>query len=275
MSPEQLPAVAPSWTLSIVSHGHAREVERLLADLARHLDPARHALVLTLNLGAREDIRTDAWPGAVRILRNPQPRSFSANHNAALLDATSPWVAAIDPDLQLGGNPFPALEAWLERPEIGVVAPQVRSPDGVLEDSGRRYLDPLSLARRRLLGRLRDYPEADQPREVDWLAGLFMTFRREVFSGVGGFDERYRLYCEDAELCVRIRNRDLQVWQLPSTEVIHVARRASLKDRQHLIWHCQSLLRYWSSATFWRSLGRRVRRCFRTPASGARPRPSR
>jgi len=247
---EQQRRTSPLWTLSVVSHGHAAEVERLLADLARHLSPERYSLVLTLNLGASERVRVSAWAGRLRVIENVVPRSFAANHNAALAGAETPWLAAIDPDLQLRGDPFPALEAWLARPDVGVVAPQVRSVAGVLEDHGRYLPGPAALVRRYLGGRRLEYPDSDQPRQVEWLAGLFMAFRAEVFAAAGGFDKRYRLYCEDVELCARLGNQGLQAWQLPSKDVIHIARRATLKKPRHFLWHCKSLVRFWRSPAF-------------------------
>jgi GT2 family glycosyltransferase len=57
---------------------------------------------------------------------------------------------------------------------------------------------------------------------VDWLAGASMLVRRQVFASAGLFDERYFLYYEETDYCLRVREAGWQVWYLPESEVEHV-----------------------------------------------------
>jgi N-acetylglucosaminyl-diphospho-decaprenol L-rhamnosyltransferase len=56
---------------------------------------------------------------------------------------------------------------------------------------------------------------------VDWLSGACVLGRRDALTGVGGFDERYFLYWEDADLCRRLRARGYQVRYVPAATAIH------------------------------------------------------
>jgi hypothetical protein len=56
---------------------------------------------------------------------------------------------------------------------------------------------------------------------VDWLSGACMLARREALRIVNGFDERYFLYWEDADLCRRLRALGLQVRFVPGATAIH------------------------------------------------------
>ena len=69
---------------------------------------------------------------------------------------------------------------------------------------------------------------------------------------LGGFDARYFMYCEDVDLCLRLR---LQGWQLvrAAAQVQHQGSRASRRAWQPLAWHIHSLLRLWASPVFWRA----------------------
>ena len=56
---------------------------------------------------------------------------------------------------------------------------------------------------------------------VDWLSGACMLARRDALDAVGGFDERFFLYWEDADLCRRLRGRGSHVRYAPGAVAIH------------------------------------------------------
>jgi len=67
---------------------------------------------------------------------------------------------------------------------------------------------------------------------------------------MGGFDERYFMYCEDVDLCLRLRLAGLRLVRAP-VSVVHAGRGASRRSAVHLAWHVRSLLRLWCSRSFW------------------------
>jgi GT2 family glycosyltransferase len=66
---------------------------------------------------------------------------------------------------------------------------------------------------------------------VDWVMGAAMLIRREAFDAVGGFDERFFLYWEDADLCRRLRNRGWTTRYVPGAVVEHPGGRSSATAR--------------------------------------------
>ena len=116
---------------------------------------------------------------------------------------------------------------------------------GILEDSARYFPTILRFVCRVFLNqRSVDYSVASDPIAVDWVAGIFMAFRRETYSSIDGFDERYFMYLEDADLCQRIRKVGLKVILDPRMYIIHDAQRASRNNWQHRRWHYRSAVRF-------------------------------
>lgn len=244
-------APPPEWTLSVVSHGHLSSIRLLLGDLARVLDPARHELILTLNLPEPAERIDGIWPGRLRIIRNPAPRGFAANHNAALRRARGRCVAVIDPDLRLRADPFPELAVALEDPACGIASTIVCDELGAVSDHARRAPTAFALLQRRVRSGPRTYEHPlARSIDVDWIAGLFMAMRVDTFRQLEGFDERFFMYCEDVDLCLRAWNAGLAVRVVPAAPAMHQARRRTLKDRRHFLWHCRSLLRLWTSSPY-------------------------
>jgi N-acetylglucosaminyl-diphospho-decaprenol L-rhamnosyltransferase len=240
-------------TLSIVSHGHGRLVSQLLRDLTSQTIAAQIDVVLTLNV-PEDDPDPDCHRGLnLLICRNSRPKGFGANHNAALRASSTPWVMIVNPDIRIHDHTL--LERLLKHHsagEVGLVAPLIRNPQGGREDSVRHNLDPISLLGRRLLGRsvIVD-PNADD-RRFCWIAGMFMALPLRTWKAVGGFDERFFLYCEDYDLCARIAIRGDPIMIDETLEIIHDARRSSRWSLRYLRWHLASILRVWTSAHFWR-----------------------
>jgi GT2 family glycosyltransferase len=129
--------------------------------------------------------------------------------------------------------------------DFGLVGPRVLESDGRVADAARGLITPWEIIARRIKPRspLR-YPA--------WMAGMFLMVRSEAYKGVGGFDERYHLYCEDFDLCARVRLLGWPIGLSDDARVVHDARRASHDSPRHLFWHVCSLVMMWSSRSWWR-----------------------
>lgn len=238
-------AAASLVSLSIVSHAQTALVESLLGDLVGCDSPALAHLIVTLNT-ADEPMPRVPEPLAARtqIVRNARPRSFAANHNAAFGSCTTPWFALLNPDLRLPVDPFRPLLAAAQ-PRDALLAPQVRGPDGSMADSARALITPAQVLVPGEPGR-----RLRHGADIDWIAGMFWLVRAEAMHALGGLDEGYRMYCEDADFCLRLQ---LAGWSLRVVEgvtVEHAARRASRRSPRYFAWHVASLLRHWTSAPY-------------------------
>jgi GT2 family glycosyltransferase len=243
-------------TLSIVSHGQAALVRNLLEDVnARVSTPV--AVLMTVNVPETLPFSPADFRFPIEIIRNPSPKGFGANHNAAFSRAGGSHFCVLNPDIRLTADPFPPLLAALGDPTVGVVGPLVRSESGEIEPSFRRYPTPAYILRKALLGApaTPEYAIGDAPISPDWIGGMFMLFRSETYREIVGFDERYFLYYEDVDICARLRRRGYDVRLVPAASVIHAARRDSHRRLRYLAWHIRSMLRFWGSDAY-----RQVRR---------------
>lgn len=245
----------PGVSVSVVSHGQGALVGTLLADLAAHVSTPLE-VILTVNIPETLAFDRASFDFPIRVLENPTPRGFAANHNAAFQDSRGPAFCVLNPDIRIGRDPFPDLLACLRDPGVGVAAPLIKNPVGDIEDSARRFPTPFSILRKAWHRRIEiDYPIGSEPIHPDWVAGMFMLFPRQVFASLRGFDERYFLYYEDVDLCARMRLAGKRVVLCPSAVVIHDARRRSMSSLRHARWHASSMTRYflfWAARLAWR-----------------------
>ena len=232
-------------TVSIVSHGHGHYVRHLLCDL--EAASARIQKVIVTRNIPEEDVLSDlglSFP--VEFIDNVRPQGFGANHNQAFRRCTTPWFLVLNPDVRLEAD---AIATVLEHAPVdsGVVAPRIMEPGKTGPEPRRGHLTPFEIMGRWVR------PEYEAPR-AEWVAGMFMLFRSAAFGAVRGFDEKFFMYVEDADICARLRLAGWRISVDESVRVLHDAQRASDRHWRHLGWHWASMFKWWFSGPFWRLL---------------------
>ena len=159
---------------------------------------------------------------AVRLIRHGQNLGFSGGCNAGLKAASGDVLVLLNQDARVCPGWLSALRGALEDPRVGVAGCRVLYPDGeTLQHAGGRIEWPLGLARHDGQGELTGQQWA-APRQVEYVTGAAMAFRRDVMDRVGLLDEGFWPgYFEDADYCFRVREGGYEVWYIPDAAVIH------------------------------------------------------
>jgi GT2 family glycosyltransferase len=172
--------------------------------------------------------------------------------NQGLAATRAPYVLVMNPDCRLMAGAIGAMRAVLDaHPQCAVVGPRVLNPDGSVQGSARGDPDMLTglFGRTTLLRRVVPFlPVAkrnvvvdeairsgQESSVVDWLSGACMLARREALDTVRGFDDRFFLYWEDADLCRRLRARGYHVRYVPGATAIHRVGQSSRTARAFAI----------------------------------------
>jgi N-acetylglucosaminyl-diphospho-decaprenol L-rhamnosyltransferase len=206
-------------TVSIVLHGQWELVQPLLEDLQRYSPALIDQVVLTVNV-AGPNIDTSAWTLPIRRVDNPQPMGFGANHNAAFSHCRSPWFLVLNPDIRFGRDVLTPLLAQRHATRRPVDAPHSRAAQG------RTGAVPAAAHPMRTVDSTPPRAPGAGPSR---LGGRHVhAAAAEAFAQVGGFDERYFMYCEDFDLCARLR---LKGWSIEVAEDLHVLARSPARQQ--------------------------------------------
>ena len=254
---EGLPAI--DVTISVVSHSQIGLIKNLLEDIDHHCGDSYFELVLTLNVDEVLPFSLNNYFFPIKIIRNPNPLGFGANHNQAFKYACGQYFCVMNPDIRLSSNPFLGLLSCFSDSTFGVVAPVVLGVDGAIEDSARRFPSPLKILCK-AFGKCQgaDYAVANAMIFPDWVGGMCMVFPSTVFAKIGGFDQRYFLYYEDVDLCGRLMLSGYKSLVSPQATVVHHAQRSSHRNLKYLRWHLASMMRFFLSPVYWRLQWRKV-----------------
>jgi GT2 family glycosyltransferase len=180
---------------------------------------------------------------AARLL-SVENRGFAYGNNRAFLTTTAPYVLFLNPDTEILAGSFGELLAELDsRPEVGLVGVRQVTADGELWPTIRRFpsatrhlweslgSEHLPFHRSWLGERELDRAAYDLETPCDWTSGSFMLARREAVLAAGLMDERFFIYCEEADLCLRITRAGWEIRHLPSMTILHHAGRSGFAPR--------------------------------------------
>jgi N-acetylglucosaminyl-diphospho-decaprenol L-rhamnosyltransferase len=245
-------ASEPLVSISVVSHGNTQELQHLLASLLEHEEVGRIQMIVTDNLADKlPDLDGSGW-GDFVTLRNARPQGLARNHNIAFRHARGQYFCVLNPDVVFIQGILQPLIRHLERDEASIVAPLVVDSRGIPQDSFRNLPRPIELVQRRLQTSL---PGPELPAGAgiiapEWIAGVFLLMKREVFGQLEGLDENYRLYFEDVDFCTRARLKGLSLLVDKDLSIRHDANRSSRKDVRYLFWHLQSAFKFFTSPVY-------------------------
>ncbi len=171
----------------------------------------------------------------VTAIQLPQNGGFATGVNVGWRAGSSRYVLILNPDAQIDVASLRALARVLdEEPGVGAVAPRIHHEDGSLEYSQRlfprlrsTYAQALFLHRvfRRATWTdelVRDEDAYARRGTPDWVSGACILVRRDALIELGGLDEAFFMYCEDIDLCRRLRSSGHEVVFEPAAGVVHL-----------------------------------------------------
>ena len=207
------------------------------------------------------DGRLHTAPGqAVEVRCRTANGGFGTGHNTILPELTSDFHFILNPDIQLTADTLSDLADWMAaHPDCVMARPSLVFPDGRPQRLPLRRcaLRPMVYRQLPALKFLAKYNEqylmADKdltkPTEIEFCTGSFSAVRTAQFVQVGGFDEHYFMYVEDADLTQKMRTTG-KVYLVPQYTAIHAWHRAAHRSLKPALWQTGSLLRYFGKWGF-------------------------
>ncbi len=187
--------------------------------------------------------------GQATVIRNDRNLGFGAAHNRVLERQLGKYHFVINPDITINTDVLSDMVDYFEsNPDVAMAMPKILNTDG----SEQKLPKERPTFKRLFFGRLSDkirgeYVWAEkqitEPTEIDFCTGCFFCIRTDVFKKLLGFDTRYFMYLEDADLALKAKSKG-KVMMLPQFTVNHAWERESSKSLKYLFIHIISCFKF-------------------------------
>lgn len=163
---------------------------------------------------------------AVRLMINPANLGFAAACNLGAGMASGHYLLFLNSDTQVQRSTLGGAVAYMKKhPGTGIMGCRTLNTDGSLQGTAlvfptaaRVFANVSGLSRFGKNYRLRHHSPR---RDFDYVQGSFIVTPKNIFERCGRFDERFFLYGEDVDLCLRVRAAGLSIGYDPETSIIH------------------------------------------------------
>lgn len=241
--------IRPKLSAIIVSFNTRELTLECLRSLEKELAGMESEILLVDNAsrdGSVDAIR-DSFPH-VHVFAMDKNLGFGAANNIAMKEAKGDYLLLLNTDAFPHPCAIAALVSCLEKyPAAGVTGPRLLNRDGTLQRSCFRFPTPIQawlenlwlsrmFASNSFLGDYRYWDHATE-RDVDFVIGACMLVRRSVYLQVGGFDERFFMYQEEADWQRRIHLAGWKVRFVPSAEAVHFGGESGKKEPMRINQH--------------------------------------
>ncbi len=170
----------------------------------------------------------------ITVIENKSNLGFSKANNIGARAATGTHLLFLNNDTEPTSGWLENLfSVYREEKSVGIVGAKLLYPNRTIQHAGIEFLRLQQPVHFDGVGKCEvvpdhpyrnqseQYPEANIRRSLDMVTGACLLIDSRLFAEVGGFNESYLNGCEDIDLCLKVRNKGLQVFYEPSAVVIH------------------------------------------------------
>jgi hypothetical protein len=170
--------------------------------------PALAEILVVDNASSDGSLQRVAGLDGVTVLETGSNLGFAGGANAGARATTAPIILFLNPDVRFHPDAPAALARAFGDPRVGVAGPELRNPDGTLQNRGI-VIDPTG------------HPVGAENDAVFFVSGCSLAVRRELFEALGGFDDDYFMFAEDLDLCWRAQLAGRRVAAVPDAVAFH------------------------------------------------------
>ena len=211
----------PLVTIVIPAFNQARYTLECLLSLRENTAGVPYEVVLFDNASVDETRRLfESVPNLV-YRRSEENLGYLRACNLGAELARGEYLVLLNNDVQVTSGWLPPLVDALQAERVGAAGPMVLFPDGRLQEAGARVLADCTSE---LTGVFEDptQPRYGYAREVDYCSGVCLALKTSRFRDLGGFSIRLApAYCEDVDLCLRLRTSGFRVVYQPASVIVH------------------------------------------------------
>jgi len=246
-------------SIIVVSFNTKRLLQDCLTSVYQQTGQVNYEIIVVDNAssdGSAEMVKVK-FPKAI-LIENRENRGFAAANNQGMAVATGKYVLLLNSDTLVLDQAIAKTVSFADdNPKAAVVGCRVLNPDRTLQPTCFMFPSVLNMLlsssylyklfpKSKFFGRERmTWWGRNDIRQVDVVTGCFMLVRRKAIEQVGMMDERFFMYCEEADWCYRFKQTNWKVLFTPSADIVHVGGQSTAQKPASMLVHLRlSILKF-------------------------------
>lgn len=235
-------------SILIVTHNHESYISKLLSSLEMFDYKNVYICEAASTDNTAELIKNSTYTN--NVLYKKDLEGFSKNNNDLIrhFNLKSNYYLLLNPDVYFTEDFIQVLFEKLNTDNsIGIIAPLIKYPDNSIQTTWKKFPSILEVVKKRLGLRKASDETQQTSGEIDWCLGACMLIRKSFIKDNNQLlDERYRLYCEDVDICFEAKTKGLKVIGTDSTFVYHHLNELSAKNifSKYNWWNIKSIVKF-------------------------------
>lgn len=240
--------------ISVVNHHHDDLItsNSTLSSLA-----TEHQVIIKSNTEPTSLLTNYCNNSNIHLVTSPGLKGFGANNNEVFSFARTnlgmkddDWFLVLNPDVEIALETINQLLLCAKSQNADISAINLfKDKEYLIPDNSIRHYPKLLAPLKSIIGIKRtdchDKSTITKPIKIDWAAGSFLLFSAKCFRILKGFDEKFFMYFEDADICTRANKNGFNIWYFPDIKAIHYASHQNRKIfSKHFVWYWMSSFRY-------------------------------
>ena len=244
----------PEISVLIVTYNNAITIEDCLKAISGQSIPASEIMIFD-NFSEDETLSILRKCPNIKLTESPNNIGFAAAMNRLADQASGKYFFILNPDCRCPSDTLQSLFLFVQT-HSGAISPALVFPGGKIQPSAREFPDYTNIiySRRSPLslfglfgGNKAGFLTPGQATTVPVVSATALFISKSTFDAVGRFDERFFLYCEDIDLCRKLRDHKIDIWYLPELKVTHLLRVSSRKNPLKPLYHHHcAILKYFT-----------------------------
>ena len=222
-------------SIIIVNYNSGEELIVCIKSIRRYLSNVSYEIIVIDNNStdnSRELLKESTMDINKIFLENNT--GYAIANNYGMEQCKGEYILLLNPDTYIKNNSIKQMIDFLDsKPDVGVLGPLLIDPNGKIQLPSSNFPDLKQqilymLSCKFLLNRIARSSEQrvalklKNPFDVDWVSGACFMLKRTIYETIGGLDERFFLYAEDVDWCIRIKDSGWKIFCHPSSEVVHI-----------------------------------------------------
>lgn len=243
-------------SIQLVNYNTKRYLEVCIDGVIRDIkESSIHWEVLVLDNASSDDLNDleRMYQGLpVRFLRSDKNLGFGGGHNLLAKEGKGEYLLLLNPDIEyIERDTIKRLLDTAKEKNVAVVGPRLITKNGSTQAWDHGELEGFRAWIENNKGDSY-WKDNKNPGYVAWVSGAAFLIKKSIFDELGGFDEKFFLYKEEEDLCLRLRGKGYAIWYEPSISMIHigsvVAKKSDYMDKSKAYYidkHFKGSTTYW------------------------------